>query len=101
MSWSVLVASALGTEYVHGVGEKAATDERRTTLIAYEALVVPVTILERDVFRAANTLICDLFWHFGIHSDWFVTREAFLGEQLAETIGTIRMVFARRKTLTG
>lgn len=56
---------------------------------AKEAIVVPMSVLERDEFRTANT------------GDRFATGETTFREQFAETIGTIRFVVATSETCTG
>jgi len=52
-----LGASAVRTEDVRAGHEEPASDQRRRTLVALEAVVVPVTLVERDELRRAQTWI--------------------------------------------
>lgn len=49
-----LLLRALGTDDVGAVGDEALADQRRLALRADEAVVVPVTVLERDEASAAD-----------------------------------------------
>lgn len=55
--------------------------------IAVEALVMPMTSIERDEFRAADA------------SDGFAACCASFGEQFSETVGTVRLVITRSELL--
>lgn len=101
MMMMILVSAAIGTQNVHGVGEEAAADERRSTLVAHEALIVPVAVLERDILGTADSILHAARWYIGIYSDWFVASEAFLGEKLAEAVRTVGVVVAGRESLAG
>jgi len=70
------------------VGEEATSDQRLVALIAAKAITVPVAVIERYKLCAAET------------SDWLGAAAAFLGEEFAEAVGTVRLVLARRKLLT-
>jgi hypothetical protein len=51
----MLIAFAtVGTDDVLLFGEKPATHQRRSTSMTRETIVVPMTIFERDVSRAAD-----------------------------------------------
>lgn len=57
MRWSYLhelLFGALGADYVGAVGDEALAHERGLALRADEAVVVPVTVLERDEAGAAD-----------------------------------------------
>jgi len=54
-----LRAAAVGAEDLGAVGEEAATDERLDAAVADEALAVPVTLVERDELRPAQSCVAD------------------------------------------
>lgn len=77
-----LCPAAVGTENFGAVGEESSADERRVTTVADETLAVPVALIKRD--KLSSTESCD----------WLCTPAAFLGEQVAETLGAVGLLFA-------
>jgi hypothetical protein len=77
---SGLRSPAVGAQDLGAVGKEATPDERRVASVAVEAFAVPVTIVERYEFCSAET------------SDRFRTPTTLLGEQVAETVGTVRLL---------
>ena len=47
--------SALGTKDISAIGDESFADQRSVATSALEAIVVPVTIFERNESSAANT----------------------------------------------
>jgi len=84
-----LLLGTFRANYVFCVGDEASAHQRSFTCGADEAIVVPVTILERNESGAADS------------RDWFDARSAPLGEQLSETIATERFLVPRSETLSG
>lgn len=84
-----LLLGALGTDDVLSVGDEALADERGLALRADEAVVVPVSVFERDEAGAADT--CD-----GLGA-----RSAALGEQFPEALGAVGLLVARSEPLAG
>lgn len=77
------------TQYVSAISDETLANQRSPALRAHEALVMPVSILERYKFRAANTCYR------------FRAGHATFGEQLAEAVGAVRLLVPRREPLTG
>lgn len=71
------------------ISNETLADQTYLTCSAEEAIVVPVTIFERNEFSAADS------------SDWFVASETSLGEKFAKTFGAKRFVVAAGKSFTG
>lgn len=80
---------ALRTDDVLLVGDETAADQRRLADGADEAVVVPVAVLERDETGTTDS------------GNWLDTGGASLGEQLAEALGTVRLLVAAREALAG
>lgn len=80
---------AFRTDDVLFVGYETAANQRRFADGADEAIVVPVTVLERDETGTADS------------SDWLDTGGASLGEQFPETLGTVWLLVAAGEALSG
>lgn len=80
---------AFGADDVLGVRDEAPSDEGGLARGADEAVVVPVSVLERDEPGAANTC------------DWFTASRAALGEELSEAVGTVGLVVTGGEPLSG
>lgn len=80
---------AIGTDDVLLIGDESATNQARSAVGAEEAIVVPVTVLERDELGASDT------------GDWFAAGRASFGKQLAEAFGAVRLVVARCEAFAG
>lgn len=72
-----LRASAVGTQNVRSGYDESPSDKRRRALVALEAVVVPVTLVERYELRRPQT------------GDWLETADTLLGKQLREALGAI------------
>ena len=70
-AWRELRAPAVRAQHVRPGHEEAASDQRRVTLVALEAVVVPVTLVERDELRRAQTFVTQLNTH--IHTVHYQT----------------------------
>jgi len=77
-----LCPAAVWTENFGAVGEESSADEGRVTTVADETLAVPVTLIKRDKLSATESC------------DWLRTPATFLGEQVAETLGAVGLLFA-------
>lgn len=84
-----LLFGALWANDVLSVGDEALADQRRLALRADEAVVMPVTVLERDEASAADA--CDRLG----------ARGAALREQLPEALGAVRLLVPRGEPLSG
>lgn len=80
---------AFRAEDVGTVGDEAFTNQTDVASGALEAVVVPVTILERDEPSASDS------------SDGFGAGRAAFGEELAETFSTVRFLVFGSEALTG
>ena len=47
--------AAIRTENIRTFGEKASTDQRRSTALTGETIIVPMSFFKRDVSRASHT----------------------------------------------
>jgi len=83
----LIAFATVGTENVLLLSEKTSTDERTSTTLTHETVVVPVSIFEGNVARTTDT------------SNWFTTCITFLREKTSETICTIRLFVAGCKSL--
>jgi len=83
-----LILSTGWAQDVFAVGQEALADQGNVTLVAVEAIAVPVALFKRDELRAANT------------SDWFRAATALLGEEIPVALGAIRMLFFGGKLKT-
>lgn len=84
-----LLLGTLRTDDILLVGDEATADQRRFAHGADEAIVVPVTVFERDETGTADS------------GDWLYASGASLGEQLSEALGTVRLLVAAGETLSG
>lgn len=80
---------AFRTDDVLFVGNETATNQRRFADGADEAIVVPVTVLERDETGTADS------------GDWLDTGGASLGEKFPEALGTVGFLVAAGEALPG
>lgn len=87
--WSALRTAAVRAEDVGAVGEEATAHQGHVTLVAHEAVAVPVALLERDELGAAQA------------SDGLGAATALLGEEVAEALGAVRLVLAGGELVTG
>jgi hypothetical protein len=78
----------IGAEDVRPICNKAFPHQAGSTFAADEALVVPVSILERDELGAADAC-------YGL-----CARVASLGEEVTEAFGAERLVVLRRESLS-
>lgn len=83
-----LLPRALRTEHVGSVGDETLADQGVIAHGADEAVVVPVTILERYEARSANA------------GNGLGTGSASLGEELSEALSTVRLLVSRRESLS-
>lgn len=89
MNLEKLLLGAFGTDDVLRVGDETSSDQRRLAHGADEAVVVPVAVFERDETSSADT------------GDWLRAGCTPLGEEFTETFGTIGLIVARSKSLSG
>lgn len=82
-----LLPSALGAENLRTVGDEALAHQRVVAHGADEAVVVPVSVFERDEAGSANS------------GDGLGTGGAPLGEELAEALGAVWLLVARSESL--
>lgn len=83
-----LRASAVRAEDVWTGHKEATSDQRRRALVALEAVVVPVTLVERDELRRTQT------------GNWLRAANALLGELLREAFGAKRLLITRSELLS-
>lgn len=95
------------------IADKAAAYERCLAKSTNEAVVVPVTIFKwdeacaTDSYKTVTTLIRTMRWRFysiaakqQLTGNWFGARGTTFSEELAEAIGTIRLLIATGKALS-
>jgi len=80
---------AFGAEDVGTVGDETFTDQRGVARGALEAVVMPVTVFERDEPSTSDS------------SDRFVASGASFGEEFAEAFGTVRLFVFGSEALAG
>lgn len=80
---------ALGAQDVGTVGDEAFAHQGGLAHGADEAVVVPMSVLERNEAGAADTC------------DGALASDAALGEQVAEAVGAVRLLVPRGEALAG
>lgn len=89
----LIFLAAVGAEDVATVGHEPSTDERLGTLLAPEAVVVPLSAVEVDELR-----IVDPFQNFNA-CDWILASVALLGVQAAVALDAVRLLLDGRVPL--
>lgn len=84
-----LLLGTLRTDDILLVGDEATADQGRFAHGADEAIVVPVTVFERDETGTADS------------GDWLDASGTSLGKQFSEALGTVRLLVAAGETLPG
>lgn len=85
---SPLGASAVRAEHIWSGHDESTSNEGRRALVALEAVVVPMTLIERYKLGRSQT------------GDWLKTANALLGEELREAVSTVGLLFARGELLS-
>jgi len=83
-----LDATAVGTQDVGGISEKASSHERHVAFVADETVAVPMSVLKRNKLCPAKS------------RDWLGAANALLGEEISEAVSAIWLFISRCKLFT-